>query len=184
MKLIFVSIILLPVSLFAKTIFEPNLGVLSGGFDGAISGSSSVTNGTQVKASYNSLVAGVRYGITRRYIHVTGVADVYLTNVSGAEVAGITTAEDEGFETNFNLGIGIGYEWNIPIRTYIIVGFPNSGLEVSYYWSETFLIGLKYNRLEADFAGATLNANTFGLVINFPIEFDYPSNWWRKRDWE
>ena len=167
----------------ARTIFEPSLGLTYGDFQGRLNGSENSTlAANEVQATYTSLNLGFRYGITRRYVHVTAIGEAYLTNVSGVNEP--TASVNSSTESQFNFGVGIGYEWNIPLRTYVIIGFPYSGLELSYYISDGFLLGLKYNRLEIGFADVDVNVNTFGLAVSFPIEFDYPSNWFRKRDWQ
>jgi hypothetical protein len=163
----------------ARTIFEPSLSVNNGGFAGAIEGSDLLADGTQIEATYSSLSGGFRYGITRDYIHVTAAVDAYLFTST-------TNREDVEMNTQFvtNVGLGIGYEWNIPMRTYVIIGFPFSSIELSYYLSEGFIVGLKATRMELEYAGADLAFNSYGLSVSFPIEFDYPTYWWRKRDWE
>ena len=183
MKYLIFILLLLPGFSFAKTIFEPNLGLTTGSFNGNLTGSiNSTLANSNVEATYTSLNAGFRYGITREYIHVTAIAEGYITQISGLNEP--TSTVEESTETQFNLGLGIGYEWNIPLRTYVIIGFPYSGLELSYFISNSFLVGFKYTRLDIGFADVDINVNTYGLTVSFPIEFDYPHNWFRKNEWE
>lgn len=186
MRFIAILLLFIPQILLAKTIFEPSLSLNTGALTSQIEGSNTISDGTEVSVSYTTLSAGMRYGITREYIHVTGIVDAYMVSMGSAKIGTGATAETADTKTEFkaNFGLGIGYEWNIPLRTYLIIGFPFSGLEVSYYWSETFLIGFKFNRMEVDFHGADLQINTFGVALSFPFEFDYPGYWWRKKDWE
>lgn len=190
MRHLLIILLWLPSFSFAKTIFEPSLGLGVGSLSDTISGSDSLTTGTQVEATYSALNAGFRYGITRRYIHVTAAVDAYIINVSGlsaSNTAGAVDVSGVGTDTQFetNIGIGIGYEWNIPLRTYIIIGSPFSSLEISYFFSDSFLLGFKMTRMaELDLAGADVDVNTFGLALTFPIEFNYPDHWFRKTDWE
>ncbi len=177
MKYILVFLFFVPNFSFAKTIFEPSLGLTTGQFKGSFPGSSSL-QASDISVDYTTMSIGARYGITRRYIHVTGILEGNLIKMGND--AGL----DSNMDLQMNYGIGIGYEWNIPLRTYVTIGFPFSGVELSYYYSETFLIGLKYNRMKMEFAGVDLNVNTFGVAVNFPIEFSYPNHWWRKTDWE
>ncbi len=177
MKYILSFLLLFPSFSFAKTIFEPALGLTTGAFKGEIPANTITPAGETVSVNYTSLAFGARYGITRRYIHVTGVVEGHLINMG-------SDATDGSTDLQMNYGVGIGYEWNIPLRTYLTVGLPFSSVEVSYYFSETFLVGLRYNRLKMEFGGVNLNVNTFGVAVNFPIEFDYPNHWWRKTDWE
>ena len=179
MKAIIFILILLPSSLYAATIFEPSLSVGRGSFSGDISGVSL----SGVEANYTTLSAGLRYGITREYIHVTAVADAYYVNLDSSDIESEMTFQG-------NLGIGLGYEWNIPLRTYVIIGVPTSSIEVSYYFSESMILGLRYNRMSVEVgnpgssATADVNINAFGLTVSFPFEFDYPGYWWRKKAWE
>ena len=190
MRHLLIFLLCFPVFSHAKTIFEPNLGLNYGAFSERISRSDQLATGTEVSAVFTALNAGFRYGITRRYMHVAAVVEGYLINVSGltatsggsaVSTAGVAT--DTIFETN--IGLGIGYEWNIPLRTYIILGSPFSGLELSYYFSDTFTLGLKYTQMsDIEFAGGEVDVSTFGVAVTFPIEFNYPDHWFRKKDWE
>lgn len=194
MRLILASLLIVFSShnIFAKTIVEPSLSLGMGSISTKIQNATNIPNDTQINASYTTLSGGVRYGITRDYIHVTGIVDGYLVNMGKATqtIDGTATdfAPEDGIKTGStfkaNIGLGIGYEWNIPLRTYVIIGFPFSSAEVSYYWNESMLVGLKYTRMEMDFGGTDLAINNFGVAVSFPIEFDYPSHWWRKKDWE
>jgi hypothetical protein len=171
MKMLLILILICPQLLLARTIFEPNVSLNGGALDRTVNGVGTV------KADYTSLQGGLRYGITREYIHVTVLAEGYYLNTSSDQ---LTT--DAKFKTN--LGIGVGYEWNIPIRTYITLGFPFSSAEVSYYYSEKMTIGLRYTQLKVEVGSSKLDVNTFGVAVSFPIEFDYPNYWWRKKDWQ
>ena len=184
---LFILLFFLPQGVFAKTIFEPHLGLTRGLYQDKIAGSSDLTNGAGVEAAYTSFTLGIRYGITRRYIHVTGFAEGTFSNVDGIEIENTTTLPDQvktGLQTLFNVGLGIGYEWNIPLRTYVLIGNNATGIDLSYYFSSGFLLGIKFNRLKTTIADFNGNVNTFGLAMSFPIEFEYPTNWFRKRDWE
>ena len=192
MKHLLILLLWVPSTAFSKTIFEPSLGLGVGAFTGSVTGSGTVTTGTKVELQTTNFSAGVRYGITRRYIHVTAVGELHYINSSGdaytednlgnkTPISGELEL-DNGVKGNF--GIGIGYEWNIPLRTYVILGFPFSSLEISYYFSDAILIGLRYNRMELGVAGSNLNANTYGVAVSFPFEFNYPDHWWRKTDWQ
>lgn len=176
MKSILILLLFCPQVLLAKTIVEPSLSLNSGSYEGKALGGL-FTSETDISASYMTLSAGLRYGITREYIHVTAVADGYLINLDSPNV-------DASTEFQGNIGVGLGYEWNIPLRTYIIIGVPFSSLEVSYYFTEKMMVGLRYNRMTVEFGGLDLNVNTYGLALSFPFEFDYPGHWWRKKDWE
>ncbi len=178
MKLIFLSLIFTTNLSLASTIFEPSLSLTNGSFAGRIEGSSTIAAGTPIEATYNTFSGGFRYGITREYVHLTAVVDAFLTSLSTGQ-AGVNT--DLDFQTN--IGLGIGFEWNIPMRTYIIIGAPHSALEMAYFFSEKMIVGFRYSRLTMDFAGADLTVNTYGVALSFPIEFEYPDNWWRKKDW-
>lgn len=178
MKKVLIFLIFFPQGVWAGTIFEPNMSLQYGGFAGDIQGSDLLTDGTPVNISYTSLSAGFRYGITRDYVHVTAVVDGY------AFMSSNDVNVESAIQFVPNVGIGIGYEWNIPLRTYVVIGFPFSSLEVSYYLTEKYLLGFKATRMEMEFAGADLEFNSFGLSFSMPIEFEYPSHWWRKRDWE
>lgn len=162
---------------WSKTIFEPNFTTTHGSFAGTINGSSSIANGTNVETTYTMFSGGFRYGISREYIHLTAVIDGYVSHL------GTNQNVDTSLKFDANYGLGIGWEWNIPLRTYIILGFPHSALEMSYFYNETMLIGFRYTRLSMDFAGVDLAVNSYGVTLSFPIEFDYPDHWWRKREW-
>jgi len=179
MKIIFLTLFLLSSShSVAATIFEPSLSLTNGSFSGNITGSNILAEGTPVEATYNTFSGGIRYGITREYVHLTAVIDGYLTSLSTNQ-SRVNT--DLSFKAN--VGIGMGYEWNIPLRTYIILGMPHSGFEMSYFFSEKMILGFRFTRLTMDYAGSELTVNTYGVAMSFPIEFEYPSNWWRKKDW-
>lgn len=182
MKHLLILLLWTPSFSLAVTIFEPSLGLTTGTFKGKVAGSNLFPSGTEIESTQTTFNAGIRYGITRRYIHVTGILEGHLVNSSTQAANGGSDDSETSFQPNF--GIGVGYEWNIPLRTYLILGFPFSSVEMSYYVSEKFLVGLKYNRLEIEVAGADLSVNTFGVTVNFPIEFNYPDHWWRKSDWQ
>ena len=174
MKSIMIILLFFPQVLLAKTIFEPSVSLGRGVFKGQVA---SVNSNTEFEASYTTLAAGVRYGITREYIHVTAVADGYYVKTDSSAIA--SNSDFQG-----NLGIGIGYEWNIPLRTYVILGVPTSSVEMSYYFNETFMVGLRYNRMSVKIDTTDVNIDAIGVAVSFPFEFSYPSHWWRKKDWE
>ncbi len=178
MKTLLIFLLCLPVVSWARTIFEPSLSLNNGGYAGRITGSNTIADGTEVSTSYTNFSGGFRYGITREYIHVTAVVDGYL----------LMNSNDQNIDTNMefqgNVGIGLGYEWNIPLRTYVVLGLPFSSFELSYFYSESFLVGMKLTRMEMEFAGTEVAYNSYGLTVSFPIEFEYPTYWWRKRDWQ
>ncbi len=175
---------------FGKTIFEPSLSVGIGSgeasiSEGALAGQSASGDGTV--ASF-----GFRYGITRRYIHLTGIVEG--TVFTGDNI----DPEFIGFG-----GIGIGYEWNIPLRTYFIAGawdfdtdFVGTGFELSYLWSDSFWIGVRYINFKTELVNeftsgavsstvaAEIDLSTVSVVVSFPFEFNYPDHWFRKTDWE
>lgn len=176
----------------AKTIFEPSVSLGSG--SGDVSGT--IAN-TAVSGSTSALVGnfGFRYGITRRYIHVTAMLE-------GAMLAGGDTTE--AVFTGM-LGLGIGYEWNIPLRTYLFAGaydfdtdFVGGGIEVAYMVSESMWLGIRAASFKTEAKqgiettpGTTQTVNnaqfdltTISLVVTFPFEFNYPDHWFRKTDWE
>ncbi len=169
----------------SKTIFEPGLTLGMGSGEAKVEGFSASQNpkGDGTVASF-----GFRYGITRRYIHVTGLIEG--TIFAGEDV----DAQFLGFG-----GIGIGYEWNIPIRTYLIAGaydfdtdFIGTGVELAYFVNESFWIGVRYinfsTELTQEFGSteisAELDLNTVSLTVSFPFEFSYPDHWFRKTDWQ
>ena len=160
----------------AKTIFEPGIsfGMGSGEIEGVPDSSAEATVAT----------FGFRYGITRRYIHVTGIVEG--TFFKGED----TDAEFSGYG-----GLGIGYEWNIPLRTYLLLGaydfdtdLMGTGVEVAYFFNQSFWIGARYvdfkSELSANNISAELKLSTISLIVSFPFEFNYPDHWFRKTDWE
>ncbi len=167
---------------FAKTIIEPSISLGYGTGEVTIPGFASA-EGTGTVASF-----GFRYGITRRYIHVTGLIEG--TMFTGEDI----DAEIKGFG-----GIGVGWEWNIPLRTYFIAGaydfdtdFIGAGVELAYLISDKFWVGLRYIDFNSEITqttnGADLSAevklSTVSLVVSFPFEFNYPDYWFRKTDWQ
>ncbi len=163
----------------AITVFEPSLSV------GQANGTT-IVNSTDAKFEGSGLLAnfGARYGIARSYIHLTAILE-----------GNFFQAENQDTQFVPMLGFGLGYEWNIPLRTYIIVGaydfrddHTGIGFELSYEFSESFWVGLRsmqvrgglrqaVNNTEFD---ARLNLDSLALTMSFPFEFEYPDRWFRK----
>ena len=180
MRILVIFAVCIPLWSQAATVFEPNFGLGLASFAGRIAGAENIVTGQEVEIDYTTYNLGFRYGITRRYINVTAVVEGYGWSMS-------TDRNEEEVTDMFigSVGLGIGYEWNIPIRTYAVIGMPFSSAEISYFFTESFLVGFKATRLsDVKFDGADLNVTTYGLTISFPIEFEYPENWWRQTDWK
>lgn len=166
----------------AKTIFEPGFSLGAGSGEVKADGLET-SSGTGYVGTF-----GFRYGITRRYMQVTAVVEG--TMFTGKNVD--TTFAGYG-------GLGFGYEWNIPLRTYILLGAYNfdkdlvgPGLELAYFVNDSFWLGVRYSHYKTNLkqtVGSTeytteLNASIIGVTLSFPIEFEYPDHWFRKTDWE
>ncbi len=169
----------------SKTIFEPGLSLGTGVGQITVEGLSAAQT-PEVQETLGTF--GFRYGITRRYIHVTGILEG--TFFSAGDLA--TQFLPFG-------GIGIGYEWNIPIRTYLIAGaydfdtdYIGTGVELSYFLNESFWIGVRYIKYASEVSRdlgptevvADIEVNTVSLTVSFPFEFNYPDHWFRKTDWQ
>ena len=174
-----------------RTIVEPSFSLGTGSLSAEVDAGDSTLftgNDQQVNAEFTTGSLGVRYGVVRDYIHVTGVLEGHFItgSASSADVTTGSNPQEVEVESDFvtNIGVGIGWEWNIPLRTYLIIGFPFMGAEIDYFFSENILIGFRFNRMTFDFGGPDVGFNTFSATVSIPIEFDYPSNWWRKKIWE
>lgn len=96
-------------------------------------------------------------------------------------------------------GVGVGWEWNIPLITTVIYKFSGktnvegrdisggSGfeLQLGYFVSEDLKASFVYSAVsfDLDSVGTTTNsvdADFIGLSLSFPMAIPYPSEWWRK----
>lgn len=173
---------------FAKTIFEPTLSL--GSATGAATVKTELLGSTTADGGGSLASFGFRYGITRDYIHLTGILEgMYFL------------PGDSDMKANFTgfVGLGLGWEWNIPIRTYLITGaiefdtdYMASGVELSYFISEKMWLGVRYLQYKAgvssNISGASVEAdvqaNFVSVILSYPFEFNYPDHWFRKVDWE
>ncbi len=173
---------------WAGTIFEPSVSL--GSASGSISTVASDLSGQNANFSATAANFGARYGITRRYVHVTAIIEGTLWK----------SDQDSGVEFTPFGGLGIGWEWNIPIRTYFLVGafefdtdFASGGVELSYFFSDSMWLGLRYLNMKSKLDPITIGTtdvdveasmNLISLVLSFPFEFNYPDHWFRKTEWE
>lgn len=189
---------------WATTIFEPSVSLGSGG--GSIT-TTNATTSTNTNASVQTFTGavGFKYGIAREYMHVTGILEGHFvggtegnaSSTTGSTTTSVASATQSNF-LGFG-GFGFGYEWNIPLRTYFIVGafdfdtdFLSGGVELSYYISDSTWLGLRFinqksqivQRIGTTDTQAEMSLNRVSLTLSFPIEFSYPNHWFRKKDWE
>lgn len=194
MKLILISLLMIPSFAFGSTIFEPRVGLTAGASTGSATIPSQVTPNTSITVdgaenSYAAFNAGFQYGIRRKYVHATAILDAYY--LAGTQT--INGASESNSSFKFGVGFGLGWEWNIPLRTTLIIGVPviddnvtQGGIELSYMFNEKFLLGLRYMTISSKFDSddEAMDVSTVGLTVSIPFEFDYPSYWWRKKEWE
>jgi hypothetical protein len=198
MRLFLIILLSLSVDIvFAKTIFEPSISLGSG--SGSVSRTDSVLAGQSGDGQGFVGSVGFRYGITRRYIHVTGILEGHFVTGGSADTGTPTSTIESDSALVGYAGLGIGYEWNIPLRTYVMLGayeFDTDlfalGLELSYSISDSMWLGLRYSNLQANVQGSFTNVpdtaridyNAISVTMSFPIEFNYPDHWFRKTDWQ
>jgi hypothetical protein len=97
----------------------------------------------------------------------------------------------------WNLGAGVGWEWNVPMMTTLFVrniGFYGSngdtlsnanffsvGLGLSYFISESMKINLSYSTFSQTISSTDIKSDLYQMTISFPFVFNYPNEWWRTR---
>ncbi|MBL7670563.1 MAG: hypothetical protein JNM39_08755 [Bdellovibrionaceae bacterium] len=97
----------------------------------------------------------------------------------------------------WNLGVGIGWEWNIPLMTTIFIrnsnfygasdeSFSNSNfnsieLGFSYFFSEELKANFSYSSFDQSVSSVGVKSDLFRLSMSFPFAIDYPNEWWRLR---
>lgn len=104
-----------------------------------------------------------------------------------------------GDSTYREFGVGVGWEWNIPLITTVIYKFSGktdvdgrdisggSGfeLQLGYFVSEDLKASFVYSAVSFDLdavgvATNSVDADFIGVSLSFPMAIAYPSEWWRK----
>ncbi len=128
---------------------------------------------------------GVNVGWQVDYVHL-------ITHFKYGQYLGDTFTDGSYRE----FGLGVGWEWNIPLITTILFKFGGSaevgnakstsggGLEVSlgYFVSEDIKASLVYSSTSfgSDEDNTSVDMDFVGVSVSFPFELGYPSEWWRK----
>lgn len=138
----------------------------------------------EYSTNINQLSAGMNLGWSVDYVHLMVGA--------GANHNFDHTAGEGG---QWNLGVGAGWEWNVPIMTTIffrnIGGYSTNGesvsdlnfifveLGLSYFIREDIKANLAYSTLSKTIDSAEIKMDQIKLTLSFPFDFNYPSQWWR-----
>lgn len=130
--------------------------------------------------------AGMNLGWHSDYVHLllgTGLDHIFY---------------DSGFRGGqWNLGVGVGWEWNIPLMTTLFfrnsrfygtdnqtfsdVNFTSFELGFSYFFSETLKANLTYSSFDQSVSSVGFKSDLFRVTMSFPFVIDYPNEWWRLR---
>ena len=184
---------------FSKGYFEPNIGYATGSYSHKTSFSSGSSTPVDLKFPSSGLTGGLRFGGLYDYLYLLADTKITMMSIDKGNNT-ILTGENSGFL--YTAGAGIGYDWNIPIRTTAIIDFVNqieafnstltpSGLRliVSYYWNLDFLINFEYQSAtfsqEVTAGSVTqmtdIKFQTFFVNASFPFEFSDPKTSWKRK---
>lgn len=160
-------------------LIEPSLSLGQASGDSIANSTNQTLEGSATVANF-----GLRYGVARKYVHLTGIFEGNFIQSDGQDMQFVPMA-----------GVGLGWEWNLPLRTYIIMAAygltddqAGMGAELSYEFSKNFWVGLRFmqvrgvvrevrNNAEVD---ATLKLDNIALTMSFPFEFNYPETWFKE----
>ena len=121
-------------------------------------------------ATYNGLNIDLKIGLQTEYI-LLAIIRSYNP---------MYNSETKKWDTFENIGIGIGYEHNIPMRTFVgLAVFPY--VEFSFFPNEKIALFYRYTAFNVTtyFGGYALATHTLGISI--PMNVFYPDEWWRLR---
>ena len=176
-------ILLISNSVFASMYFEPVVGY---GF-----GSSKIsTTSTSSADAYLSPSVGFKFGYFVKYVYV--VTDFRYS------ILNIKESPSESSPALTNMGLGIGWDWNIPIRTFIGIDFRASTtisdnslsgsaqrFALGYYLDLDTLLSLEFisSKMSADVSGTDIEFTYSQTMVtfSFPIEFMYPQTSWKDK---
>ena len=160
--------------------FEPVVGYGTGSYKNSSGGG---TTDSVVSPS-----VGFKFGYFVRYVYL--VADARYTIINAKE----SVAEGSPALTSY--GVGIGWDWNLPIRTFFGLDI-NSSMTVQdskisgsgkrfalgYYLSLNALLSLEIvsHKLSDDNSGIDVTATQTLITFSFPIEFVYPQTSWKDK---
>jgi hypothetical protein len=117
-------------------------------------------------------------------VHV--FAEVHYLNMSGDSEREILGAK--GFES----GIGLGWEWKIPLmtsfslssveltegqNTYQAGGFK---IGISYFLKESVKMNVSFQNLGASDNSSAGSNQIYQATMSFPLDFQYPKEYWRE----
>lgn len=143
---------------------------------------------------YLSPIVGARFGYFVDYVYITADVRYGIFNVQDASTNSspyITT-----------MAISLGWDWNLPIRTYFnfdirsefdygSVNYSGSGQRfgIGYYLNLDTLLSVEFASASASYEYTSnnvtynrdINYNYTMLVLSFPIEFIYPQTSWKNK---
>ncbi|MCB0355760.1 MAG: hypothetical protein KDD40_02075 [Bdellovibrionales bacterium] len=168
-------------NIFASMYFEPVAGYGKGTSD----------LNTAKANTYISPSVGFKFGYFVRYVYLVG--DIRYS------VLNITEESSDSSPGVTSYGIGVGWDWNIPIRTFIgfdlkastsINGnsFSGSGqrIGIGYYLSLNTLLSIEFVSQKMTFETSSSTEIDFNnsqtlLTFSFPVEFMYPQTSWKDK---
>lgn len=160
--------------------FEPGVSV-------GIFNSSIAAVGRVLQRSNASLSLSGNLGWRSQYIHL--FLPIQLHTVGAPSGTGSRAFEG----VPYSLGLGVGYEWNLPLMTNIGFKVLNAGenqlagglggfIGLSYFFSEKFKLNLQYETYSAVLTSGLPSSTTSVILlgVSMPLVIDYPIRHWRR----
>lgn len=111
---------------------------------------------------------------------------------------GILFPDKGSSATTYHLALGFGWEWSIPIMTSFFIDILNTKsvedevdssaggvgfrFTLSYFFSQRLKANLSYINSTLSEDPIEFKVSYFTLSLSFPIDIDYPDEWWRLRE--
>jgi len=181
------SILLMSWAARAELYLEPYIGYGTS----RVSVSNQTSQLSILKTAYVGPALGAKFGFFYDYLYLTFDFQTTFYNVS-----------DQNSDSHLgssNFGFGIGWDWNIPIRTFFTldttatlktstgsISGTGSRIGLSYYLDINTIISLIMQSSKGSVTDATngttdMSLSTTMITFSFPLEFVYPRVSWKER---
>lgn len=171
----------------ASMYFEPVVGY---GLGTAKTTVQSTTTSSSNETAYISPSIGFKFGYHVDYVYVILDARYSIINIADASIGASPSMT--------NLGVAVGWDWNLPIRTFIgfdikadslILGERTTGtgqrLGIGYYLNLNTLMSLEFVTFKTTGSAGSVDLEMTSsyslLTFSFPLDFTYPETSWKDK---
>ena len=176
-----------PISSFANMYFEPLVGYGLGSSSLSIEGASTTSISS---SSYVSPSVGFKFGYFVEYVYAVldlRYSILNITQTSSGSSPGLT-----------NIGLSVGWDWNLPIRTFIGIDLRASTtiaetnlsgtgtrFGIGYYLNLDTLLSLEFAKSKSTGTSGSTDVEASisytMITFSFPFEFNYPETSWKDK---